>query len=302
MKRLSVLSLFIFASILISCAPQVTVTSEVTVTLPPPTDTPIPTPTSHPQFIALQEQITASGTRFSLLPDGTIEEMTADGGRQTVPNLTVSPEGVMTIMVDGQPVILDRAKTHFSDEIGFTNDDYVYVETTGEYKPAAPPIESTEIGRSTMAILEQLNIPEGVVRLEMDGESVVCIDVATGEQVCKDGEFKSNFVIEMVKLYGDAKATQYGPKKGNVPEGTATDEVSKNVSLPLVKRVGEVLMSQNNGEPVLTIDRSAFIELMLSKETNSWGVKILVDRSDPNAPKYFAYEKESGDLVLIPLM
>ncbi len=55
MKK-SIVFLFILASILFACAPQVTVTSEVTVTLPPlPTSTSTPTPTATPVTANMSE-------------------------------------------------------------------------------------------------------------------------------------------------------------------------------------------------------------------------------------------------------
>ena len=55
MKK-SIVFLFILASILSACAPQVTVTSEVTVTLPPlPTSTSTPTPTATPVTANMSE-------------------------------------------------------------------------------------------------------------------------------------------------------------------------------------------------------------------------------------------------------
>lgn len=71
MKKRSVLILFVFASILISCAPQVTVTSEVTVTLPPPTATQTPEPSATPTAVytptPTQETIkNSSGIEFVL--------------------------------------------------------------------------------------------------------------------------------------------------------------------------------------------------------------------------------------------
>ena len=97
-------------------SPQVIVTpfAEVTVTSPPPIATAIPTPTLHPQFIELQDKVAASGERFALLPDGTIEETTAEGAT-IVPGISVDKNGVMTISVNGESVTLDPADVKFDD-------------------------------------------------------------------------------------------------------------------------------------------------------------------------------------------
>ncbi|MBE0681722.1 MAG: hypothetical protein IH589_07380 [Anaerolineales bacterium] len=128
MKKIFLL-LFCFASstMLAACSSQVTVTSEVTVTLPP-TATVIPTPTLHPQFIALQESIAASGERFTLMTDGTVQ----DGG-VSVPGLQVDPKGVMTIDVNGEDVVVDPSAVHLGPDgvqvDGYElNDDGEWVE------------------------------------------------------------------------------------------------------------------------------------------------------------------------------
>ncbi len=126
--------IFLFAFIFLAActsAPQVTVTSEVTVTLPPSTE--IPIPTLHPQFTALQEQIAASGERFFLSPEGLFD------GANPVPGLTISPDGTMTIMVNGEPVILDPTKTHFDDEDGIINDEYK-LDESGNWVPATETV------------------------------------------------------------------------------------------------------------------------------------------------------------------
>ena len=113
MKK-SIIFLFILASILSACAPQVTVTSEVTVTLTPlSTETPIPTPTLHPQFIEVQEKIAASGQRFTLNQDGTVKD-----GSEIIPGLTVTPNGTMMLIVGGEEIELDSSNISFDDENG----------------------------------------------------------------------------------------------------------------------------------------------------------------------------------------
>ena len=108
--------------ILAACTstPQATMTPEATVTSTPlPTETPIPTPTLHPQFVALQEQIAASGGRFTLNPDGTIFD-----GSEPIPGLEVAPDGTMALTVDGEPMPLDPKLAVFDDENGFSYPGY----------------------------------------------------------------------------------------------------------------------------------------------------------------------------------
>ena len=104
--------LFAFVLILTACsaqAPQVTVTfaQRVTVTLPPPTATIIPTPTLHPEFLALQQQVAANGTKYSLGSDGILMDETGE----QVKGIEIDPAtGEIMIMVNGAEVIIDAEK------------------------------------------------------------------------------------------------------------------------------------------------------------------------------------------------
>lgn len=139
MKK-SIFSFFILASILTACAPQVTVTSEVTVTLTPlSTETPILTPTLHPQFVELQDQIAASGGRFSLQADGTILD-----GTEPIPGLTVTLDGTITLTVNGEAIVLDPADVNFDDENGISINGYELTED-GNWMEVVIPKEMKEI-------------------------------------------------------------------------------------------------------------------------------------------------------------
>ena len=129
MKKTAIL-LFFF---LVSCAPQVTVTSEVTVTSLPPTATAMPMPTLHPQFVVLQEQVAASGERFTLMPDGTIQD-----GAIPISGLNVDKNGVMTLQVDDQIVELSFEDLSFGDN-GIEVKGYTFNKETGEWQPALTP-------------------------------------------------------------------------------------------------------------------------------------------------------------------
>jgi len=122
MKKIFFLLFLVF--ILSACSPQVTVTSapteccaKVTVTLAPPTQTPIPTPTLHPAFVQLQNLIADSGETVTLLPNGQIEE-----NGVAIPNLQVDQNGQITILVEGESVIVNSADITFED--GFQINGY----------------------------------------------------------------------------------------------------------------------------------------------------------------------------------
>jgi hypothetical protein len=221
MKKL-VLFTFIFLAACSGQVPQVTVTSEVTVTLPP-TKIPIPTPTFYPQFIALQEQIAASGKRFILLPDGTIEEQTTDGERQTVPGIFVEANGVMTIDVNGEKVVVDPSTVHF-DADGLQVDGYELGDD-GEWANAIPPVESTEAGRAVLAMMQELKISDGELDLKLVDGKLVCSEVATGDVVCdENGLFTLDYMQEALSradiVGGSQELPQENSSRPNHPSRT----------------------------------------------------------------------------------
>ncbi len=147
----------LLALILVACAsPKVTVVSEVTVTSSPPTATPIPTPTLHPQFVDLQEKIAASGERFTLLSDGTIQD-----GAITVPGLFVDKNGVMTLQVGGESVTIPPADVSFDDTKGVSAEGYTLDEATRLWE-AAPEIVTTPSGIGFELGAQIEGQPEGV--------------------------------------------------------------------------------------------------------------------------------------------
>ncbi|MFN3492688.1 MAG: hypothetical protein ACK40V_10755, partial [Anaerolineales bacterium] len=124
----------LIALILCACTPQVTVTSEVTATLAPPTQTPIPTPTLHPQFSAWQELISSSG-RYTLTPDGLIQE-----NGVAIAGLQVDSNGVMTLTVNNEKIILTLNDVSFDDEKGLIIDGYE-LDENGEWVEAEEPVK-----------------------------------------------------------------------------------------------------------------------------------------------------------------
>lgn len=155
--------LSLLALILAACAsPQVTDShfAEVTVTSPPSTATIIPTPTLHPQFVELQSQIAASGETFTLLSDGTLEQMT-EGGAVTVPGLFVDKNGVMNLQVGNETVTLSPEDVSFDDKNGVNVEGYNFDETTGKWVEARELVmKPSGVGFELGAQIE--GQPEGV--------------------------------------------------------------------------------------------------------------------------------------------
>lgn len=139
----------ILTILLTACSSSSTqVTATVTVTSPP-TATVIPLPTLHPQFIAIQSQVAASGERFTLLSDGTIQETTAEGA-VTVPGLSVDKNGVMTIIVNGETITLDPSKVIIDDETGFSYPGYEQ-DANGEWVEVQVGYTMDQLGKMSEA-------------------------------------------------------------------------------------------------------------------------------------------------------
>ncbi len=228
--------------------------------------------------------------------DGTVSR---DG--VAVSGFRVDRNGNMTVEVDGEQVSVEMTDIELDGDEGMRVNGKIYDADTDSWIEYVSPVLSTEAGLATQAILDQIGVPEGVVELQMKGDDVVCIDVATGEVACKNGEFAAKFAKEYAKLYGDAKATPYGPKTGNVPSGTATDEVKNYVTFPLNTKVRGFLEKKNDGVDVFTKEGTVYTSIMLDDSNKSWAVIITIDKHDPDSDKYFAYENESDELVVILL-
>jgi hypothetical protein len=195
MKKLVV---FIIAFILTAClpsTPQVTLTPEATVTsTPPPTETPIPTPTSHPQFTALQNEIVDSSTRFTLQADGLIYD-----GQTPIPGISVAPDGVMTISVNGETVTLDPDSVSFGED-GVEVEGYE-LNDEGEWVEAiSKSMQQTNKLIETYGLEQQ--IAEGKITVTEEGGAVNVVDVETGKVLIRtigeNSKYDLGFAVDTV--------------------------------------------------------------------------------------------------------
>lgn len=205
MKKWIILTVLLISA----CTPQVTVTSEVTVTSTPlPTETPIPTPTLHPAFIEIQEKIENSGTRFTLQADGTVHD-----GSETIPGLTVVPDGIIALTVNGETVTFDPADVDFDDETGITIDGYKWDATAnggaGAWVEAMSPAESQlHVDMEKWGIdLEGKDVEKYSVTIS--GEDVTVVDQESGEIIYKNGSWEPLFLGEMIREGGMCKVTNW---------------------------------------------------------------------------------------------
>lgn len=299
MKKSIFILLVIFSIFIASCAPQVTVTSEVTVTSVPPTKTPIPTPTLHPQFIALQEQIAATGERFTLLSDGTVQD-----GATAIPGLQVASDGKATILVNGEPVEIDPAIMNFDDEKGLSIKGYQDTDQNGDWTIDIPPIETVEAAQPTLELLKRMNVPISVegspIEVKMKGEDVLCIEVETQKQVCKNAKFNTDFLKRMTDLYGNPIDTGYGEKKGNYSPGTPSDEVRTVYCIDLLDRAISANEINGWGFDIAKGRGGAFAVEMIREK--SWGMIRLENPDNPEAPKFWIYENDKKEVIIIPII
>jgi len=217
MKKFIVL---FYTVILIACTPQVTVTSEVTVTLPPPTDTPIPTPTLHPEFIELQNLINDSSEKFILLPDGTIEELTADGTKQIIPNLKIDQNGIINIVFNNEHIVIEQSQIAFDDENGVVIEGYT-LDKNGEWVVA--------ISEAVTAVTTQMDawhVDPATYTCAEIGENVICTDLE-GKEIFNNGDYDVFWLRETLVNSGDLMPTKYAPRTdlNRVLPGTPTDQM-----------------------------------------------------------------------------
>lgn len=134
MKYISLLFIVIAVAACLSpsgdqSAPQVTVTLTATSIS---TSTPIPTPTTHPQVMAIQEQIASGGETYTLNADGQIEMQTPEG-MAIVPDIQVQPDGTMTFNYKGEEIVADPSTISIEGQvIKFADENGKEYRFTGE--------------------------------------------------------------------------------------------------------------------------------------------------------------------------
>ncbi len=255
MKKIFLLFL---ALILIACSPQVTATS--TVTSPPPTETPIPTPTLHPDFVAVQNQLAELSEHLTLLPDGTIEELTTDGGRQTIPNLYVDEKGLITILVKGEKIKLTIADLSFDDQEGLVIDGYE-LDDNGEWAIAVSPAMQKAEGYMTQYHVD----PESVTINTGEDGAVEVVDNETGKVLIRTTEYTSKFDLGFaVDTIASASCdpTDFVPRDDGRMDIKYDDQKTSYVS--------KILKELGIDENIFAIRSS----ILLNREKQCWGFVV----------------------------
>lgn len=295
MKK-SILFFIVLTSILAGCSnPQVTVTPEATVTLQP-TETPFPTPTLHPQFVEIQEQVSASGRRFTLQADGTIQD-----GTEPIPSITVAPDGTITLAIDDEIVILDPDDMTFDEENGISVKGY---ELDENGKWVAAESEAIQQSREDFAnygySTEGFEFREGQVTISVfdkDGIKVYERNIKSGESM-----FDKNYVIEQASQM-NLDPSDLGPRE-DILEATGQYFIDQSSWSPIFEEYVKPLMDQYEQEYGIRLPMTgptvSFI--ILDPEINAWATMLKMDSDDPTAPRYLYYRDEADMGYIVPLM
>ncbi len=277
---------FLFAFIfLAACSgqiPQVTVTSEVTVASLPPTETPTPTPTLHPQFIALQDQIAASGERFTLNPDGTVQD-----GATAIPELNVAPDGKITITVNGEQVEINPSIMNFDDENGLSIEGFEDTDGDGEWEVAQLTPE-----QQLAVDLERWNMTGDKYNVEYDEEGKIELrEKGTNRLVYWDGKWGKDVVVGLVNATNNCQATNFESVGANEVGATQKEEFSK-FRISVIKEA-MILTRLDINDPSLVVR----IRMEpINRNLNCWGMWF-GDKKEGET--HFAWPKADGEVEVV---
>jgi hypothetical protein len=272
----------------------------VTVTLPPPTATAIPTPTLHPEFILLQELISTSSGRFTLLPDGIIEDNGA-----AISGLRVFPDGVMTLTVDGEVIPLDPSKAVFDDENGFSYPGYE-LDDNGEWVEAI-----SQAVLNAQAEFKDYGFPIDGLEFIGDDNGVRVVDPETEVEIYNNGEWDV-FSFREKGVEADLFApTKYTPLPAsqtngvwNRLPGTPTDQTrTQYFSEVLLKQFTEYSLSEYGINPYLDENgqKRGGVAFLLNPDTNAWGMQLNVNFGD-GLEKALVFQLKNGEVKFIKLL
>jgi len=284
--------------------PQVTATPEPTATLPPPTETPIPTPTLHPQFAALQEQIAASGGRFTLNPDGTIFD-----GAEPLPGVTVAPDGTMTLTVSSETITLDPKLVVFDDQNGFSYPGYEQ-NADGSWVEAAPSAEQLwekevkEWGLDPEKFTPKYSADGTMVIYDNETNKPVYavgtgVKTETGEEVKLSGHWELEYANDMIANSGRCFKNPYvgaSPTQGP-SDSTERESWWNTIELPLWRAAREKMKD-------LEFSGNEYFILFLGGPDNCWANIAVrsVEKGTEETPKTyeFIYDVDKN-LVVVPV-
>ncbi len=218
-----------------------------------------------------------------------------DSKGELVPLVTVTKEGDLEVMV---PIKGDSSES--ATVGGKPNFSPVSYKSESELNPVFSP--ETWAGTDQLRLdfvntLDMLGYPRKNVTCDDKGD---CFDL-DGDVIARNGIFLLQFAKDAAIKYGNPISTQYGPATGNVLAGTSTRDVTTFVTVPLLASAREKNRQKSLNFDLGEGNQGTYKTFMLSEETKSWAIEYFRDRKDPNAPKYFIFEKEDKSLVIVPV-
>ena len=165
-----------------------------------------------------------------------------------------------------------------------------------------PDIASTEAGATAIKLFEQIKVDPSTYDLKMDGNVIVGIDKATGKEIFRDGKFELHYAVQAAVNSGELVPTKYKPRPmssvgvPNIPPEVMTAEYF----IPLFKRA-MVEFKNSTGLDLYIKGKTGGTSFMLDPDKLAYGIVSSVDRKDPNSPTYLIYEKNNGEIVIVPV-
>lgn len=126
-----------------------------------------------PEFVALQEKVAAAGERYTLTPQGTIEDQT-DQGVTVLPGIKATPEGEITLATKEGNITLPASSVVFDENGALTIEGYEYVD--GVWQKAVATI--TEAKWNSMNSAEKAKYAEENAPKELEDGSTLSADRA----------------------------------------------------------------------------------------------------------------------------
>jgi len=245
-------------------------------------------PTLHPQFVALQDQIAASGERFILMPDGTIQD-----GAIPISGLNVDKNGVMTLQVDDQIVELSFEDLSFGDS-GIEVKGYTFNKETGVWQPALTPEQQAGVEAATADVLEIGADPALLTIAHVEGRGVVCTEIATGAEVCVDGRFDIPWAVLHIT---NASPTNIKPKAKGL--SGPDDFVYKKVFEPQTIAVFPDYLTPKD-PAVARLDAMIYVD----DKTNAWAhfTGDYIWATKTHVYKQIFYLNTNGEFTVIDVM
>ena len=162
----------------------------------------------------------------------------------------------------------------------------------------------TEEEIAITSTLEKIGVDLDSVELKMVGEMVVCIDKATGKEVCRDGSFDLHFAQEAIAASGKLATRTYEPKILN--GGYVVAPTDKFFYEYTNKMLTKFILGHKEkyGVDFSIYKNLSGIEMMLDSVNKYWGM-LLCRQEDPEHEfRYLIYEMtdENGGVPILPQM